>query len=154
MEQIDEKESLLLNIFENQLSIVHEILSFEIEERMHYTHDDFQSKEFCVPLPGLVVIMTNIDDLNEILSKQFICNLFIGTKIKQFLKFTDVLKINTSIKELNLEYNEIGDEGAIAIADVLKINTSIKKINFIDNKKKKKKGLYPLIDSFFSEFNH
>ena len=126
MEQIDEKESLLLNIFENQLSIVHEILSFEIEERMHYTHDDFQSKEFCVPLHGLVVIMTNIDDLNEILSKQFICNLFIGAKIKQFLKFTDVLKINTSIKELNLGNNEIGDEGAIAIADALKINTSIK----------------------------
>ena len=129
MEQIDEKESLLLNIFENQLSIVHEILSFEIEERMHYTHDDFQSKEFCVPLPGLVVIMRNIDDLNEILSKQFICNLFIDTKIKQFLKFTDVLKINTSIVQLNLINTKIGDEGAIAIADALKINTSIEESN-------------------------
>ena len=45
------------------------------------------------------------------------------------IAIADALKINTSIKELNLWKNKIGPEGAIAIADALKINTSIEELN-------------------------
>jgi hypothetical protein len=40
----------------------------------------------------------------------------------------DALKVNTSMTTINLQKNEVGDEGALALADALKVNTSLKTI--------------------------
>jgi hypothetical protein len=34
-------------------------------------------------------------------------------------------QINTSLKDLNLDYNEIGDDGATAVADALKVSYGV-----------------------------
>ena len=79
METLDEKENLLFNIFEPQLTIVHEIFAFLIDIKVKYTCNESLSKIFC-PLPGLEITMVNKDDLNEILTKQYICNLIIAKR--------------------------------------------------------------------------
>ena len=37
--------------------------------------------------------------------------------------------MNTSLTDINLHYNNIGDEGAKAIGEALKVNTSLTGIN-------------------------
>ena len=42
--------------------------------------------------------------------------------------------MNTSLTEINLGGNNIGDEGGKAIGEALKVNTSLTEINLGDNK--------------------
>jgi hypothetical protein len=43
------------------------------------------------------------------------------------------LKMNTSVTCINLGYNAIGDEGAVALADALKVNTSVTNLALYNN---------------------
>ena len=40
----------------------------------------------------------------------------------------NALKVNTSIKNIDLSYNKLGDEAGKAIGNALKVNTSIERI--------------------------
>ena len=44
------------------------------------------------------------------------------------------MKVNTSLTEIDLQNNKIGDEGAKAIGEALKVNTSLTKIDLRVNK--------------------
>ena len=43
------------------------------------------------------------------------------------------LETNTTLSELNLDYNNIGDEGATAIAKALETNTTLSELNLGGN---------------------
>jgi hypothetical protein len=45
----------------------------------------------------------------------------------------DALKSNTSVTSINLNFNAIGDKGASALADALKVNTSVTRIHLYGN---------------------
>jgi Ran GTPase-activating protein (RanGAP) involved in mRNA processing and transport len=46
----------------------------------------------------------------------------------------DALKMNSSVTNINLDDNAIGDEGASVLADALKVNTSVTDISLRSNK--------------------
>ena len=49
------------------------------------------------------------------------------------ISLADALKVNSSLTQLNLEFNKIGNAGAISLADALKVNSSITQLNLGGN---------------------
>ena len=49
------------------------------------------------------------------------------------IALADMLRYNTTIREIYLSINNIGDDGAIALADMLRYNTSIREMHLWDN---------------------
>ena len=66
---------------------------------------------------------------------------------KGAIALVDALKINTSIRSVDLSYNKIGDEGAIALADALKINKSIRSLNLSQHNHITDVGARALLDA-------
>jgi hypothetical protein len=58
----------------------------------------------------------------------------------------DALKVNTSVKSIYLESNQIGDAGVTALAEALKVNSSVTLIN-LDGNQISKKGATALADA-------
>ena len=44
-----------------------------------------------------------------------------------------MLKVNTTLTEINVYYNQIRDKGARDLAEALKVNTTLTKINLSNN---------------------
>jgi Ran GTPase-activating protein (RanGAP) involved in mRNA processing and transport len=57
-----------------------------------------------------------------------------GIKDESAIAIANILKTNTALKKINLEFSAISAFGAIAIADVLKNNTTVEELNVSNNK--------------------
>ena len=105
-----------------------EILSFSVQIDCDFSYENFISYPFMISFPGLRVCLKNNDwktQFEDCLSMKFICNLNVADEDvrlgdKGAIVIADSLKTNSILKNINLCRNNIGVEGAIAIANTLK----------------------------------
>ena len=76
----------------------------------------------------------NSDGLKGIDSLQELYMEYGGITSKGAKKIAEAIKVNTTIKILNIHGNEISDNGAAAISDSLKSNNSLQELNIGNNK--------------------
>ena len=82
-------------------------------------------------LKGCRIVVTSGPTREPIDPVRYISNHSSG---HQGAAIAEALKVNTSLKEVWLSLNNIGDEGAKAIAEALKVNTSLKVVSLPNNK--------------------
>ncbi|KAL0239727.1 hypothetical protein GEMRC1_009835 [Eukaryota sp. GEM-RC1] len=124
-----------------QLCSIASFFGAEVQSVFLYVDGNFQVDEFrkyAHLISGLRFNFQSDNDL-EFLNKSS----FFFPNLKQFhvrshrfisMALIELLKVNTTVTNLNLNGNRIGDEGARALAEVLKVNNTITSVDLGGNR--------------------
>ena len=139
-EIIGQTEEILLEIFDDLLTIVHEIFAFTIDESIKYESKiEIQSLyDYSVPLPGLIIEFqcADIHDLpspvvfeeNLCGLRAYMCNLsfiILPWDLEHTKVLSSFLESNTTVQMIDLEGKFLGYKGDIKIIEVLKYNKTV-----------------------------
>ena len=133
MDKIIKIREYLANEFKNDC-LVDELLSFSVDMECNFDQfANFATYPFKIRFPGLVVRFQNDwkTQFKNCLSIKFMCNFDLHSleiNDEGAIAISEALKINSTLREINLYNDKIGDEGVAAIAEALKINFTLQAI--------------------------